>query len=88
MKCRLVRDWRKTEEAKEGLTMMHEGALYAAQSRLAALGHLDPHLPDKLLASPTVSRSFSGITTYSHLSLFARIFGLHRFLYESSFKRR
>jgi hypothetical protein len=61
MGCRFVRDWRKTDEEKPGLTVWHEGQLYKAKSRLAALGHQDPDLMAKLkkmaLASPTVGHA-------------------------------
>ena len=62
MRCRFVRDFRRSEKAIAGRTRPNpagQPGFEKAKSRLAALGHLDPDLPLKMeqlrLASPTVS---------------------------------
>ena len=48
MKCRFVRDFRRSMEVIPDITMEREGLLVKAKSRLAALGHLDPDLNAKM----------------------------------------
>ena len=67
MECRFVRTFKDIEKHESGLTYVDEaGRIAKAKSRLAALGHGDPDLVEKLLSqklsSPTVSSATIRLT--------------------------